>query len=806
MAAASLEEEAARVLKDNCTACHGAASKLSKLDLRTRESVLTGGEKGPAVTPGNHAASRLYRFAAGLDQPSMPPGKKLAAADLDVLKRWIDAGANLPVQGVQDDKAAALAKLEERPITAAERDWWAFRKPVRAAVPSGNRPGGNAVDAFLAAAHRANGLTPSREADRRTLIRRASLNLLGLPPTPKEVEAFVQDRSPKAWENLVERLLASRHYGERWGRHWLDLVRYADSGGYEYDRDRSHAFRYRDWVVKAHNEDMPFDKFVRLQLAGDEYDASPDSLVATTYLRLGAENNVKSEQTRLDELDDVVATTVQGLLGMTVQCARCHNHKFDPIPQKDYYRIQAVFFPFKGKDVPIVPAEEQARWKAAVEAVEERVKPVRKQIMAIEKPYRDRIMDAKKDRLAPYVKLALATPPEKRTEGQRLNALQVEKTLNVLPDELDAALSAGDTARRKELLDQIKGIEQDRPAELAHAMTVEEPGSVAPPSHFLIRGATGQHGSLMKPGILSVTRTEDWRYPEPPAGATSSHRRRGFAEWVVSADNPLTSRVAVNRIWSQHFGEGLVRTPSNFGKMGERPTHPELLDWLAVEFVQSGWSVKHIQRLILNSQAYRMASDDIEANLAKDPGNRFLWRMPRKRLEAEIIRDGILAVAGSLDRTVGGPAVHPYIDPDLFQSSSKRTWPGKPDTDPSTWRRSLYVFNKRTIGYPMFEVFDKPDGMAHCARRNRSIIAPQALILMNNASVLLHAGRFAERLRKEAGPGLNDQIRLGYELALGRPPGASELARAASFADAGPNGLVDFCQALVNSNEFVFVP
>jgi hypothetical protein len=337
-------------------------------------------------------------------------------------------------------------------------------------------------------------------------------------------------------------------------------------------------------------------------------------------------------------------------------------------------------------------------------------------------------------------------------------------------------------------------------------MSVTEPGPNAPPSYFLYRGSPGGKGSVMQPGVLTVASRSEWPFPPAPEDSRTSWRRRGFAEWLASKDNPLTARVMVNRIWQHHFGEGIVRTPSNFGKTGEAPAHPQLLDWLATEFMQQGWSIKAMHRLIMNSETYQMVSDDNPAGLKVDRDNKLLWRMPRRRLEGEAIRDSILAVAGNLDRTVGGPAVHPYIDPALFQSSSKRTWHGKPDSDPSTWRRSVYVFSKRSIPLPMLEVFDKPDSVASCARRNRSTIAPQALILMNNAFVLMEAKKFAERLRKEAGPDPAEQVDLAFQLALSRKPSSKELKESVAFLRTGEQSLLDFSQAMLNLNEFVYIP
>ena len=318
--------------------------------------------------------------------------------------------------------------------------------------------------------------------------------------------------------------------------------------------------------------------------------------------------------------------------------------------------------------------------------------------------------------------------------------------------ELIVLFSPEDRAKHEKLDAKIRELGNQRPSPYAAAMSVTEADRQPKPSYFLFRGSPGQKGSVMKPGVLTVASRSEWQFPEPPADAQTSWRRRGFAEWVASPENPLTARVMVNRIWQQHFGEGLVRTPNNFGKMGERPTHPELLDWLATEFVKSGWSVKHLHRLIMNSDTYQMASADIPANVAIDRDNRYLWRMPRRRLEGEAIRDSIMSISGNLDLKVGGPAVLPYIDPALFQSSSKRTWNGRPDSDPSTWRRSVYVFSKRSIPLPMLDVFDKPDSVGSCARRNRSTIAPQALILMNNSFVLMEAKKFAERLEQKRAP------------------------------------------------------
>jgi len=813
-----LSRQAYEVLQKNCFACHGL-SKMSGLDLRTRASMLTGGERGPAVVPYDLSTSRLYQAVTHADRPTMPPTLRISDTDIDTLRRWIEAGAKLDGIAVEAGGAAeqkqkaALVKLEERPITAEEQQFWAFQPPRRVNPPrmSDRRWNRNPVDAFLLAAMKAKGLQPSPKADRRVLIRRGYLDLLGLPPAPEEVEAFLADNSPGGWERLVDRLLASPNYGERWARHWLDLVRYADSGGFEFDVDRPEGWRYRDYVVDSFNKDKPYDQFIREQLAGDEYaPASDEAMIATGFLRLGPEGGGAGELGRQDALEDLVNTTSLTFLGMTTGCARCHNHKFDPIPQKDYYRIQSVFFSTKPVNHPLAPPDVVAAHKAEMKRIDDVQRPLKQEKADLEGPHRKRLVEEAVSGLPEYLQIAWRTPPEKRTEGQRLNVHQIDKNLTADPlngriteKQIAALLSEPEQRRRQELVDQIAKLEKQRPKPYPTARAIAEAGREPLPSYFLHRGNLGMRGSLMTPGVLSVIQT-DYAFPAAPGDAGSSWQRRGLAEWIASPRNPLTARVMVNRIWQHHFGEGLVRTPSNFGSLGDRSAHPDLLDWLAVEFVERGWSVKQMHRLMMTSEAYQMASDEIASNAAVDAENRYFWRLPRQRIEAEAIRDLILAVAGALDRTLGGPCVFPYINPDLFQSSTRRTWPGKPDDDPSTWRRSLYVFSKRSIRYPLFETFDQPNLINSCDRRNRSTIAPQALLLMNNNFVILQAGHFAQRLRREAGEAVDAQIDRAYRLALARPPTGFERTKAAEYIGSSPNGLAEFCHVLFNLNEFVY--
>jgi mono/diheme cytochrome c family protein len=805
-ARADLAADAYQILEKNCQMCHGAAVQMSGLDLRTREKALVGGERGAAIEPTNLDSSFLWRFVTHEQKPEMPPGGKLDDKDIETLRKWILAGAPFPEVAATDEEAArkaALKKLEERPITEEEREWWAFQAPVRKAPPVVTA---NPIDGFLLAKLREKGLEPNRPSDKRTLIRRVYLDMIGLPPTPREVQAFLNDDSPKAWENVVDGLLASPHYGERWGRHWLDLVHYADSGGYERDFEWPTMWRYRDYVVKAFNDDKPYDRFIVEQIAGDEIDPkNPDAHVATGYLRMVLDNNIKDERTRMDELDDNVGTTALTFLGMTVGCARCHNHKFDPIPQKDYYQMQAVFFSTKEQDYPLVSDKEVAKYDAAVKAIKAKIEPIEDQIKEVEKPYRDQLFEERLSALPAYYREAWETPEAKRNEGQRLNARQVKALYKIIKsEELVERMSAADKTRHDELEKQLDTLNEQRPEKYATARTVTEESADPLPSYFLHRGDPGSKGSVMGPGVLTVAEWKPVHFDAPAAGAETSHRREQFARWVASEKNPLTARVMVNRLWQHHFGEGIVRTASNFGKTGQPPSHPELLDWLATEFVRSGWSVKHMHRLMLTSDAYLRSANDSAAGLEKDPENRLFWRAPRQRLEAEIIRDSILEVSGTLNLAVGGPSVRPYINPDLIQSSTGRRWDGADIGDPETWRRSIYVFEKRSIRYPMFEAFDQPDMVGHCSARTESTVAPQALLLMNNEAIMRQAKFFAQRLAIEAGAEPEAQVDRAFELALARPPKPDERAQAAAFIRENPTGLVDFCQMMFNLNEFVY--
>jgi hypothetical protein len=877
---AATEKDVLPILKDKCFQCHGAEVQMGKLALHTRAAMLKGGQKGPALVPGEAEASPLYRVVAGLDQPVMPaaPLPGLTAQEISVLKDWIDQGA--PWKEMAAAQAAALGagygdEYTEKEISQEERAFWSYQKPVRHPVPAvaGARWSANPIDAFIKQTLDEKGLTPAPQADRNTLIRRLYLDLTGLLPAPEEVDAFVNDSSPKAYEKLVDRLLSSRHYGERWGRHWLDVVRYADSSGFEHDRDNAEAWRYRDYVIKAFNEDKPYDQFIVEQLAGDELDnPTYDSLIATTFYRVGPRVRFREKdnpQYRYDYLDDMIATTFRGFMGMSVNCARCHDHKFDPITRKDYYRTVAMFFGYVNYDHPLAPREEAARYEKAKIEADARIRQLRQEVADIEGPYRKAEFEKKLATFPEDIQIAVKTPEEKRTPGQKLLAMQI-LTLNpasATPGRRRIQVSPAEDAARQKLLDEIAAIEKSLPKPPPVAEGIRDgdyrfapdgygdeplPGKgdravygfegkyvpdagdrfEVPPVYFAANGLLPYEEEskqpVVEPGFLTVLKAGDPPVAVKPdrPGYVTSGRRRALAEWIASKDNPLTARVMVNRIWGWHFGAGIVPTPGTFGKMGLPPTHPQLLDWLATEFVRQGWSVKQMQRLILNSETYKMASVYYaEGNAEKDPTNTYLWRFPLRRLEAETIRDLVLSASGQINLEAGGPPFFPSIPKSVREGYRQGRWELTQEA-PETWRRSVYSYWKRGMKYPMFEVHDQPDTNVTAEKRNVSTVPTQALTLLNNRFVLLQSQHFAERVWREAGEDAAAQVKTMYRIALSREPTARELddnltflqtqrdAEAAAGSDSEEAGaavhptlaaLTDLADIVLNLNEFVYL-
>ncbi len=832
LSAVDFNHDIAPILNARCLKCHGAALQLSGLDLRTREAALRGGAHGPAFVPSQPDQSPLYRMISGELKPAMPMDGKLTPVEIALVRAWIVEGAAWGVLNAKDVSADLLA-MENSPIPPTAREWWSFRPLARLTPPSPGHP----IDAFLNA--KLKGLQPAAAADRRTLIRRASLDLTGLPPVPAEVEAFVADRSPQAWDAVIDRLLASPHYGERWGRHWLDVARYADSNGFEHDFDRPHAFRYRDYVIRSFNADKPYDQFLREQLAGDELpQVTHDTLTATGFLRNYAKVGFREKDNpefRYEYLDDMIATVGRGLLGLTVQCARCHNHKFDPIPQRDYYRLQATLFGVVEVDHPLVAQAEAAKYEAANARIDAEVKQRRQAIADLEQPYRARLLPAKYLRFPKNVQEAIATPEAQRTPGQVLLANQVTRTVSVSPAEIQKLISPIGNIRLQALRAEIAQLESERPAAIPVAMGItdgdyrytpdgagDEPapgkgvkqtvtgGSYlhtgagkyqAPPSYFLHRGDIANRGSEMRPGFATVASSPETSVELPPANGHTSGRRLALAEWLVSPENSLAVRVIVNRVWHHHFGRGLFASLDNVGKMGDLPTHPELLDYLATDFRETGWSFKKLHKLILTSAAYqRTSQDENPVNLAADPRNLLLWRYRAHRLEAEAVRDQMLAVSGALQRELYGPAVFPRLSQEVLAQMKNGIWKDQPEA--STYRRSVYVYRKRGLPFPMFEVFDLPDQNISCAGRNVSTVPTQALTLMNNDFVLSQARLFAARIQ-EAALDPSAQIDTAYRLALGRPPQAEERRLAAEYLKSGT--LEGFAHVLLNLNEFVYL-
>jgi hypothetical protein len=669
----------------------------------------------------------------------------------------------------------------------------------------------NEIDAFILSGLEKAGLTPSAAAEPRVLIRRLYIDLTGLPPSPEEVKAFVANPSEAAYQKIIEKLLASPRYGERWGRHWLDLARYADSGGYEFDYDRPNAWRYRDWVIQAFNQDKPYNQFIREQLANDQLKpGDTEALIATGFCRNGPTvDNADNEETRMDELDDMVTTTSTVFLGLTVGCARCHDHKYDPIPQKDYYRMQAVFFRYKKADNILANREEEAAVKARNKEIDEKVRPFRQKIFAIEKPHRDRLLAEKVDF---HMKLAESTGSlkDKNIEEYRKEVVaRFAKDVKLQPEEIDALLSPEETQARKLLQEQIDQINKTRPKALPAVMGVTDE-SKPMQAHLLKRGDWRNKGEAVGPGFPGILANG--------ADISPSGARKELADWIVSDENPLTRRVAVNRIWQYHFGKGIVRTPSDFGVTGDRPSHPELLDWLASEFLARGWSWKALHRLILSSSTYRQASRFDEKAAAKDPENRLFWRMQPHRVEAEVIRDSILSLSGNLNDEMGGPGIYPRIDSSVIASGSRPRWPLEVKEGPKEWRRSVYIFVKRSVLVPLIEVFDCPVTVVASPVRSVSTVSPQALALLNNEFVLEQSQYFAERVKREAGSDLRAQISRAFEVALSRRPTVKENLWATEFIKAQTAGyaqrnqekpddaaLRDFCHALINLNEFLYV-
>jgi hypothetical protein len=691
-------------------------------------------------------------------------------------------------------------------VPSAKQKHWAWQPPTRLRPPvvRDSTWVRNPIDCFFLAKLDAAGLRPAQPADRAQLLRRVTLDLIGLPPTPEEIDAFVADKSTGAWDRVIDRLLASPHYGERWGRHWLDLARFAESNGFEFDELRPDAWRYRDYVIASFNADKAYDRFVEEQLAGDElYPEDPAALIATGFNLLGPDMTDSSDQARRrqDRLNDMTDTAGLVFLGLTIGCARCHDHKFEPMPQTDYYRLQAFFTPavFR-QDLPIATPPERLAYERTLGEYSALIKPAQQAIARLEEPYRRKVYEGKLAQLSDEAQVAHQTPAARRTPPQKELVQKTQRLLGVSPQAIVAAMSPADKAKHAELRQQIRRFDGKKPPPLPVAMGLGDAGDKAPPTFVLERGELSQRGEEVQPGYPIILTADHQPRPAEvkPVRPASTGRRAALARWIASKDNPFTARVLVNRLWQHHFGRGLVATPSDFGMRGERPTHPELLDWLATEFTSHGWSIKHMHKLMLSSATYQQSSKPSSQALTKDRDNKLLSRMRRQRLEGEVIRDCLLAVSGRLNSRMGGPGVFPPIS-DISREAAK-DW--KPSPNPSDHvRRSVYIFARRNVRFPFLESFDLPDSNLSCPKRERSTTAPQALTLLNDSDVMRAAEAFAARLRVAAGDD-EQRITLAYRLVLGRQPSAREAKLARAFLLHSP--LPELCRALFNVTEFVY--
>jgi hypothetical protein len=745
---------------------------------------------------------------------------------------------------------AAERPYQEPDLPPTAKEHWAFIAPKRGEVPVSRDPKGNAwvrtpVDAFVLARLEKEGLKPSPEADKLTLLRRVTFDLHGLPPTPDEIDAFVKDTSPDAYEKVVDRLFASPHFGERWAQHWLDVVRFAESNGYEMDAERPHAWRYRDYVVNSLNADKPYDVFLTEQIAGDllakgkPNKEAAELRVATGMHRCGpihlVSGNVDPEETRQEKLIEMVNGFGAAVLGLTMACTRCHDHKFDPLTQGDYFRLQAFFTPTVYSDREFATAEQKKEHKERTAAVNAKLAPIKKRIAEIEAPHRRRLDEEKRAKLPADMRAAVAVDKAKRTPEQKKLADAAAPLLKVTWDEVLDALPSAERSERAKLKEQQLKLEDDLPPPPPAAWALAEDDKPKP-TFVLKRGDWQRKQSEISAGYVRVVTKAE------PTAKT----RLDLAKWVTDPAHPLTARVIVNRLWQHHFGRGLVATPNDFGTRGEKPTHPELLDWLACELVNPAkptdgrpWALKRLHKLMVLSATYRQASDTRPSAAAAkaDPENKLLWRMNRRRLEGEAVRDAMLAAAGTLNRQTGGASVKVPLEPEVYdllftEDEPVGLWRVTSDQAQHT-RRSLYLFAKRNVRQPLLEAFDQPDTLGSCAVRGVSTFAPQALILMNGPLAQEHSRRMAARLMA-TGTTPDEWITAAYRRALGRMPTADETKALTKFlaeqtkliranvAAGKPVGdtpgladtadpvvaraLADLCLAVFNVNEFVYVP
>jgi hypothetical protein len=768
------ENEIRPVLMGTCFPCHGGKKVSGGLKVGSREALLKGGDSGPAIVPFDVRGSLLLRAIGHADESlKMPPSKKLADEQVTAIRTWIEQGAPWPEGSSEDGFTPRIPS----------QDHWAF-KPVIPREPPVDPSGWSThpVDRFIAAGQRAAGVRPVAAAGKRALIRRVTFGLIGLPPTPEEIAGFLEDSSPGSFARVVERLLANPRYGERWGRHWMDVVRYADTAGDNADYPVPEAARYRDYIIAAFNTDKPFNQFIREQLAGDliTQQVSPgtdaEAIVATGFLALSRRYGTAPFELWHLTLEDAIETTGRAFLGLTLRCARCHDHKFDPVTQRDYYSLYGVFastrFPYAGSEEMItkkfprmnfVPLAATDRVRSTQQALSKQLNEIESAIKVLERSLKD------------------ARGARRAGEGERLKVLRTElqrSTRLGLPFDIPTAYAVSE------------GEPQD--AAIQRGGDSGRPGPVVPRTSSCF-------GFLKTVSFAAV--------PERSSG------RAQLAQWITRDDHPLTSRVTVNRVWQHHFGRGIVATPSNFGIRGEPPSHPELLDWLTAWFVSHGWSIKDLHRQILLSRTYQLSSDFDQQNALTDPGNRWLWHFQRSRLDAESIRDAMLSVSGQLDRR--RPPAHPFPPIETWRwtqhNAFKEVYPSH--------HRSVFLMTQRLVKHPYMAIFDGPDTNTSTDVRPHSTVPTQALFLMNNPFVEAQASALARRLAREEGDP-ERRVQLAWEKAWGRPPLPSDIDRARRYLESYSNALAtmgtstqkieldawtSLAKILLTSNEFLYV-
>ncbi len=767
------------ILRANCAGCHAGAQAQAGLSVANLGDLLKGGKRGAALRPGQASRSLLVQYVRGEKNPRMPiGGKALPEATITALAAAIDS----------------LTPLA--PTVAKDHAGWAFTAPVEPKVPAVRNSAWvrNPIDAFVLAKLEEEGFAPAPAASKRALLRRVYFDLVGLPPTEEETRAFLESSEPDAYEQVIDRLLADSRYGERWARHWLDLVRFAESDGFAIDGERPTAWRYRDYVIRAFNTDKPYDLFVQEQLAADEIQRRPakgvpqpenDALLGLGFLRMGPwERDANFDaQLRLDWLNEMAGTTSEVFLGLTAGCARCHDHKYDPIPQRDFYRLQAFFAATRidERPLPFLIAEGRGELRQTMRRLEDEAEKASEQLDTLEK--------------------ALKAKLEKPETDSLTAALNNKENKRFTDDERKQHTDAAERVQKLNL-------ELARYQPVAYSVNEVAPPAVMDiePTFVLAGGERSGRGEQVQPGFLKCltgnsddAKTTFLRY--------RSGRRRALAEWIASPANPLTARVMANRIWQHHFGAGIVRTPSDFGLNGERPTHPELLDWLALQFVEQEWSMKAMHRLMLTSNTYRQATQqpDSKRIAESDPDNRLLSRMNWLRIESEALRDTILALSGGLNRQAGGPGMFFSVKDEIAQGFQMFKW--YPSDEQAQRRRSIYAFQRRSLSMPLMEVFDTANMSESCSRRSITTVAPQALTLLNGELTAVEGQRFAARVIELAGPEPERQISRAFTLALLREPTAAEAGKARTLYEgrAPAEALARLATVLFNLNEFVYL-